>query len=247
MVEAASPRKPRKPPQGPARPRKKHTSPSSLGRKPSPPTTFLAWDQTPHQAGRHCRILRTYIMRTIGGWANATNKEQATDAHKVRECTSAPTSPARDCANRPQSRRQIAQDRPCSMSCPPARPPAAPQTCDPSRSIPHSPLFAITCTKRPPSCPPTPSTPPSTPFDRYPARLSAHLVLDLHLVEDGGPVVRDGHVAVGAHQHLVHPLRPQGRPEDVAHASRREDVCLRFWRRGGRREEEERRGGGKGW
>mmetsp|Transcript_6616 Transcript_6616/g.16680 ORF Transcript_6616/g.16680 Transcript_6616/m.16680 type:complete len:391 (+) Transcript_6616:475-1647(+) len=36
-----------------------------------------------------------------------------------------------------------------------------------------------------------------------------HLVLHLHVVQDGGAIVADGHLAVGTHQHLVHAARAQ--------------------------------------
>ena len=54
----------------------------------------------------------------------------------------------------------------------------------------------------------------------------ADLVLHLHLLEDGGAVVGDAHVAVGRLQHLVHPLRPERRAQRRAHRLRREDVRL---------------------
>mmetsp|Transcript_32272 Transcript_32272/g.79948 ORF Transcript_32272/g.79948 Transcript_32272/m.79948 type:complete len:351 (+) Transcript_32272:698-1750(+) len=37
----------------------------------------------------------------------------------------------------------------------------------------------------------------------------ADLVVDAHLLQDGGTIVRDGHIAVGALEHLVHALGPQ--------------------------------------
>eukprot|EP00962_Isochrysis_galbana_P018199 scaffold5240_cov116-Isochrysis_galbana.AAC.7 len=54
----------------------------------------------------------------------------------------------------------------------------------------------------------------------------ADLVLDLHLLQDSGPVVGDGHVAVGRLEHLVHALWAQRRLEDVADRLGGKDVGL---------------------
>ena len=51
-------------------------------------------------------------------------------------------------------------------------------------------------------------------------------MFDLHLVQDGGSVVGDGDIAVGADEHLVHAFGAQRRPQDVAHAPGCQDVCL---------------------
>jgi hypothetical protein len=48
-------------------------------------------------------------------------------------------------------------------------------------------------------------------------------MLDLHLLEDGGSVVGDGHVAVGTHQHLVHTYTASttaGQATDTAESTR---------------------------
>ena len=59
------------------------------------------------------------------------------------------------------------------------------------------------------------------------AELDQHLggrVDDLHAVQDGGPVVGDGHVAPGVLDHLVHALRPETGPDGVAQGFGRLDV-----------------------
>lgn len=76
--------------------------------------------------------------------------------------------------------------------------------------------------------PPPTYTPPPPPMS-----LHSHLVLYRHLVEDGRPIVGDGHIPIGTDEHLVHALGPQRRPEDVAHASRSQDIRLiSAWGRG---------------
>src|SRR5439155_9156405 len=51
-------------------------------------------------------------------------------------------------------------------------------------------------------------------------------VLDLDLLEDRDPVVRDRHVAKGVDEHLVHALRSQGRLDRVCDRARRGDVVV---------------------
>src|SRR5213596_763654 len=51
-------------------------------------------------------------------------------------------------------------------------------------------------------------------------------VLDLDLLEDRDPVVRDRHVAEGVDEHLVHALRSQGRLDRVCDRARRGDVVV---------------------
>ena len=52
------------------------------------------------------------------------------------------------------------------------------------------------------------------------------LVLHVHPLEDRRAVVGHGHVAVGAHDHLVHAARPEGGADRLGHGLRRENVLL---------------------
>src|SRR3989441_1279223 len=57
--------------------------------------------------------------------------------------------------------------------------------------------------------------------------LDQHLgrrVLNLDLLQDRDPVVRDRHVAEGVHEHLVHAFRAEGRLDRVGHGASRGDV-----------------------
>jgi len=49
-------------------------------------------------------------------------------------------------------------------------------------------------------------------------------VVDVHLLEDGNAVVRDGDVAHRGDEHLVHPFRPERRAYGLRDRSRRRDV-----------------------
>ena len=52
---------------------------------------------------------------------------------------------------------------------------------------------------------------------------------DAHLVEDGGPVIRDSDVPVRRLDHFVHSARSQRRPHCVRNGLRRHDVAENSW------------------
>lgn len=55
---------------------------------------------------------------------------------------------------------------------------------------------------------------------------AANLVLNVHLLEDRGAVVGDGHVAVRADEHLVHAAGTQRGAQNVGHRARSKDIGL---------------------
>ena len=51
-------------------------------------------------------------------------------------------------------------------------------------------------------------------------------MLDVHLAQNGRPVVGNRHLSVGTHKHLVHAIRAEGGPQGVGHHPRCKDVRL---------------------